>query len=535
LHLKTEQPKKLALDERRVHIEQQHLEFDMTERALPLDNLDANITCADALFCEWPKANAIISNPPYLDARKTTMIHGIDYSKRLRKRYPDVPGRADYCVHWFRRAHEELPSEGRAGLVGTNTVRQNYSREGGLDYIVTHGGTIVEAISSQPWSGEAAVHVSIVNWIKGESKGPKKIFTQIGNSAAAPWIEEIVDHIPSSLTARPDVTSAKHIQVNRKPKVCLEGQQPGHRGFCLNVAQMKKIAAIDPDWKKVIRPFLNGDDFLSATYLVKPEWVIDFEEQDMLVAKKHAAIFEHLRQTVLPDWTRNAENEKKKTGKTTGEHQNRLQWWWLLKRRRGELIDGISKLSRYIICSAVTKRPVFEFVSGFRPSNALKAFLLEDDYSFGVIQSSNHWEWFKARCSTLTERYRYTPDTVFDTFPWPQSPTLAQITQVAKAAVELRTFRRRVMTENKWSLRDLYRTLDVLGSNPLRDVQDVLDKAIRAAYGMKENADPLVFLLQLNLDLAAKENAGVTIAGPGLPACVKDPASFVTTDCVKPA
>jgi hypothetical protein len=57
-----------------------------------------------------------------------------------------------------------------------------------------------------------------------------------------------------------------------------------------------------------------------------------------------------------------------------------------LKRRRGELISGINKLSRYIICSAVTKRQIFEFISSdVRPSNALKAFLFEDDYSFGIL------------------------------------------------------------------------------------------------------------------------------------------------------
>ena len=54
---------------------------------------------------------------------------------------------------------------GRAGLVGTQNIRNNEAREGGLDY-VTATGTIVEAVESQPWSGEANVHVSIVNWIK---------------------------------------------------------------------------------------------------------------------------------------------------------------------------------------------------------------------------------------------------------------------------------------------------------------------------------------------------------------------------------
>ena len=92
---------------------------------------------------------------------------GPAYVNRVRERYPEVPGRADYCVFWFRRTHDSLKDGGKAGLVGTNTIRQNYSRQGGLEYIADNGGTITQAVSSQPWSGEAAVHVSIVNWVKG--------------------------------------------------------------------------------------------------------------------------------------------------------------------------------------------------------------------------------------------------------------------------------------------------------------------------------------------------------------------------------
>jgi hypothetical protein len=62
---------------------------------------------------------------------------------------------------------------------------------------------------------------------------------------------------------------------------------------------------------------------------------------------------------------------------------------------------------------------------------------------------------------------------------------LAQAKQVAKAAVVLRGLRRKVMAENNCSLRDLYRTLDLPGKNPLRDMQDALDDAVRSAYGMK--------------------------------------------------
>src|SRR5438552_17489352 len=90
------------------------------ETDLPLDNLDDNIHCCDALFTPWPEADTIIGNPPFLDARRVTMIHGADYTKRIKDAFPDVPGRADFCVHWFRKAHEVLKPGSRAGLVGTN-------------------------------------------------------------------------------------------------------------------------------------------------------------------------------------------------------------------------------------------------------------------------------------------------------------------------------------------------------------------------------------------------------------------------------
>jgi hypothetical protein len=504
------------------------------ERDLPLDNLDQNILCADALFTPWPEADAIIGNPPFLDARKTTMIHGAEYTTKVRKAYPEVPGRADLCVFWFRKTHDHLKQGCRAGLVGTQSIRHNYSREGGLDYIAKNGGTIYEAVSSQPWSGESAVHVSIVNWMKGEISGPKRIFTQIGNDINNPWTVQTVESIPANLSAKCDVTSAQHIEANRKPKVCLEGQQPGHVGFVLSGDERKALRERDPRFDEIVKPFLNGDDLISGDYLRDPTWVIDFGESDVTSAEVHPAVFQHLRERVLPDWQHGANEERQKTGKTSGEHQNRLERWWQLKRRRAELIDGISRLTRYVVCSAVTKRPIFEFISSeIRPSNALKAFLFEDDYSFGILQSGIHWAWFTAKGSALTERFRYTPDTVFDTFPWPQSPKLTQVKAVAEAAVSLRALRREIMTANGWSLRDLYRSLETPGTNRLRDAHAGLDAAVRAAYGMKEGEDILAFLLRLNLELARLEGNGQAITAPGLPSFLADPRDVTTADCVQ--
>jgi type II restriction/modification system DNA methylase subunit YeeA len=86
--------RKLAIDE--LHID---------EPALPLDNLDANIRVGDALLDAegnpppWPKADAIIGNPPFLGAKRLKPERGADYINALRKAYPDVPGMADYCVY----------------------------------------------------------------------------------------------------------------------------------------------------------------------------------------------------------------------------------------------------------------------------------------------------------------------------------------------------------------------------------------------------------------------------------------------------
>ncbi len=139
-----------------------------------------------------------------------------------------------------------------------------------------------------------------------------------------------------------------------------------------------------------------------------------------------------------------------------------------------------------------------------------------------------------SRHCTSTARFRYTPDTVFDTFPWPQAPTLAQVKVVAEAAVSLRALRREIMAANGCSLRDLYRTLETPGTNRLRDAQAALDSAVRVAYGMKDGEDTLAFLLRLNLELAGKESNARPITPPGLPAGVTKPETLVSDDCIRP-
>jgi len=67
----------------------------------------------------------------------------------------------------------------------------------------------------------------------------------------------------------------------------------------------------------------------------------------------------------------------------------------------------------------------------------------------------------------------------------------------------------------------------------LRDAHARLDAAVRAAYGMADDADPLAFLLELNLACAAKEKAGEKITAPGLPLPLNEQKTFVSEDCIE--
>jgi hypothetical protein len=92
------------------------------------------------------------------------------------------------------------------------------------------------------------------------------------------------------------------------------------------------------------------------------------------------------------------------------------------------------------------------------------------------------------------------------------------------------------MTKNQWSLRELYRNLtnDPQNSDIQRVqlAQEQLDQAVAIAYGMDGQADPLAFLLNLNLEVVEKEAKGDQVTAPGLPDLIHNPKDFISQDCV---
>jgi hypothetical protein len=152
--------------------------------------------------------------------------------------------------------------------------------------------------------------------------------------------------------------------------------------------------------------------------------------------------------------------------------------------------------------SSVNRATVIAFVdASIKPGDSMTVFALDDDYSFGLLSSSLHRDWLVERCSTLKGDLRYTPTTVWDSFPWPQSPNQAQvhaITQIAAAILNLREEH----IQRGVGLARQYDTFRTLGRSRLRDLHTELDEAVFAAYEFNPADDGLTQLLALNQDIA---------------------------------
>lgn len=136
--------------------------------------------------------------------------------------------------------------------------------------------------------------------------------------------------------------------------------------------------------------------------------------------------------------------------------------------------------------------------------------------------------------ATVKADPRYTSNSVFDTFPWPQSPTKAQVVAVAEAARNLREVRRTLITEEGMGFRRMYRFLEGPGRNRLIDSHEKLNKAVRAAYGFPKSSNLLSALLVLNHQIHEAEEKGKAVQGPGLPPQYAKDERLFSTDCIQP-
>ncbi|KAM3103634.1 DNA methyltransferase [Phormidesmis sp. 146-12] len=461
------------------------------EPALPLDTLDQNIVCKDALFSEWEKADAIIGNPPFLGGARMRQNLGDDYVDRMFKKFSILKNQqVDFATYWFRLAHEHLKEDGRAGLVGTNSISQGKSRNASLDYIVQNGGYIHDAISSQPWSGEAKVHVSLVNWMK-----QKPHVLHLDN--------QVVKVISSSLKSGVDVSRAIQLSVNLNQ--LFRGVEPNGKGFFIDENTAKVWLDKEPSNQVVLKRFSMGANLAQEPQGKPDRWIIDFDDMSIEDASSYKLPFEYIRNYVKPERAKSREAFLKER-------------WWQYRRNNKPLRNAIAGLSHYFAVPRVSKWAVFISVpSTWLPGEKSVVFTSNDFYVLGILTSNVHRTWMDTQKSTLKADIAYTPTTCFETFPFPQSPSAKLIEQIRNAALTLHEYRIQQMEKKQWGITQLYNQWFHEPSSQLAKHHTQLDALVLKAYGFSKTDDILTKLLDLNQQLAHKETQGEPIIGPWAP------------------
>ncbi len=425
--------------------------YGEAENPLPLVRL-AGITIGDAVFGPWPESDCIIGNPPFLGDRLIRRVHDGAYIERLKEVFG--VGVVDYSAYWFRRAQQHLADGQRAGLVSTNTLRENKHRTASLDHIVQNGGVITDAVSSQKWPGEARVHVSITNWIKNPPS-PIPVFTLDG---------AVVDGITPRLKAGPTFPDPLALPANRGRSFI--GCQPTGPGFVVDDATAAALHAAGET--EVVRRYLTTDDITDSVGAEPRRWIIDFGTSSLEAAMRYPKSLAILRRDVKPD------------------RENRpelLTYWWRFWRPRPTMRRALAGRTRYLAVTLTGKRFLVLWAdASWCPSNLVGVVALDDDFSAGVLGSRAHAAWGWHTSSSFKADLRYTPSTAFETFPWP-SPTPAQREAVATAGRNLHARRDAISRAAGIGLTTLYNAVDDGACADLRALHRTLDAAVARSYG----------------------------------------------------
>lgn len=367
----------------------------------------ATIECRDALLNEdgteadWPGADVIVGNPPFLGNKRMIEVLGEDYVTRLRGIFAkSLSAGVDLVIYWFDKAWRciSIGKAMQAGLVGTQAIRRGANQHT-LRQIVDNG-RIYDAWDDEPWVVEgAAVRVSLVCFDE-KSGGPAKLD---GESVPAVFPD---------LTAHVDLVNAEHLESNKG--ICFQGPvKVGAFDVDGETARMWLAEPLNPNGRPnsdVLRPWANGRDITRRPSL---KWIVDFGELTEQEASLYEAPFSHVSAVVRPK-------------RLTNRDRQRRQNWWRLGRSGADLKAATKTLSRVIITPRVSKYRVFVW-SDFRtlPDSRLVLVARDDDTIFGLLHSKCHelWTLRLGGWHGVGNDPQYTPSLGFETFPFPEGLT----------------------------------------------------------------------------------------------------------------
>jgi hypothetical protein len=126
---------------------------------------------------EWPQADYIVGNPPFIGASTMRRALGDGYVDAVRSTWPQVPESADFVMHWWHIAAEKVRADNakRFGFITTNSIKQTFNRRVVQTQLDAKNPLFLAfAIPDHPWvdAGDGAqVRIAMTVGTAGEQDG----------------------------------------------------------------------------------------------------------------------------------------------------------------------------------------------------------------------------------------------------------------------------------------------------------------------------------------------------------------------------
>lgn len=458
---------------------------------------------------EWPEADFVVGNPPFIGASTMRGTLGDGYVEALRRTWPTVPESADFVMYWWEHA-AELTRAGklrRFGFITTNSLRQTFNRRVVARHLEAQPPLALRfAIPDHPWvdsADGAAVRIAMTVADTGTEPGELRLVREEAPAAdgeVAVSLDESAGLIHADLRVGANVASAVPLSAN--VGISSRGMSLHGAGFIVSpeVAAGLGLGSV-PGLERHIRLYRNGRDLTDKPRGV---YVIDFFGlSDLEVRAQFPLAYQWLQEHVKPE--RDAKGHSK-----DGAGYARL--WWLHGKPRSELRKALAGLARFITTVETAKHRLFVFLDAeVLPDNKLVNIALSDAFALGVLSSRLHVAWALASGSRLGVGNDpvYVKTRCFETFPFPDpSPELAERIRALAESIDAHR-KRQQAAHPTLTLTGLYNVIEKLRAGEaltakeraiheaglagvLKELHDELDAAVLAAYGWSDLAPQLV-------------------------------------------
>ena len=450
---------------------------------------------------EWPQADYIVGNPPFIGKLRMREALGDGYTEALRKAWKgDVPDSADFVMFWWSKAAAEV-MQGRCkrfGFITTNSIHQAFNRRVIEPFLADTKKPLhlAYAIADHPWvdsADGAGVRIAMTVAAPGQAEGIlEKVLTEQARSDGENEVTLSRDGglISPNLQLGVNVSSCAELRSNAN--ITSMGMMIRGSGFIIDETVASELIA--SGGQALIKKYSNGRDILQAT---RNSFVIDtYGYTETELREQYPAIYQHLLIHVKPE--RDASRDKQFK-----------ELWWLHGRWRPQFREFTKSISRYIATAETAKHRIFVFFdSDVVPDHTLITFGLSDPFILGILSSTVHLCWADKSGGTLEDRPRYNKTRCFDPFPFPALEEGELKQRIRELGERLDAHRKRQQEAHPGlTLTGMYNVLEKLRGGEaltakdkqihdqglvtlLKQIHDELDQAVLEAYGWQDLAEP---------------------------------------------